>query len=111
MLFPAHIRCGANGPVIQTATQHSHHTASIAAAQLSGIGLEKTGYLLGLIHDCGKFKQEFARYLRRKYPNVQYLDREDDKGLEGLRKAKLSYNPHHLVEKYHATAVEDLNEI
>ena len=63
MLFPAHIRCGANGPVIQTATQHSHHTASIAAAQLSGIGLEKTGYLLGLIHDCGKFKQEFARYL------------------------------------------------
>ena len=63
MLFPAHIRCGANGPVIQTATQHSHHTASIAAAHLSGVGLEKTGYLLGLIHDCGKFKQEFAQYL------------------------------------------------
>lgn len=63
MLFPAHIRCGVNGPVIQTATQHSHNTAAIAAAHLSGIGLEKTGYLLGLIHDCGKFKQEFARYL------------------------------------------------
>ena len=63
MLFPAHIRCGANGPIIQTATQHSYHTASIAAAHLSGVGLEKTGYLLGLLHDCGKFKQEFARYL------------------------------------------------
>ena len=55
--------------------------------------------------------QEFARYLRLKHPDVQYLDREEDMGLEGLRKAKLSYNPHHMAEKYHATLAEDLNEI
>lgn len=42
---------------------------------------------------------EFARYLRLKYPNLRYLNREDDVGLAGLRKAKLSYNPHHMVEK------------
>lgn len=54
--------------------------------------------------------QEFARYLRLKYPEVTFLDREDDMGLEGLRKAKLSYNPHHMVEKFSATLVEDLHD-
>ena len=53
--------------------------------------------------------QEFARYLRLKDSSTAFLDREDDLGLEGLRKAKLSYNPHHLVEKYHATLEEDLH--
>ena len=52
---------------------------------------------------------EFARYLRLKYPDVRFLDREEDMGLEGLRKSKLSYNPHHLVEKYWAYLPEDLN--
>lgn len=52
---------------------------------------------------------EFARYLRLKYPETKFLDREDDMGLEGLRKAKLSYNPSHLVEKHWACLAEDLH--
>ena len=51
---------------------------------------------------------EFARYLRLKYPQVRYLDREDDMGLEGLRRAKLSYNPHHMVEKHWVCLREDI---
>lgn len=50
---------------------------------------------------------EFARYLRAAHPELRFLNREDDLGLDGLRKAKLSYYPHHLVEKCWACLLED----
>lgn len=53
---------------------------------------------------------EFAKYIRNKYPEVEFLNREEDMGLEGLRKAKESYFPHHMVEKAVATLKENSHE-
>lgn len=44
--------------------------------------------------------REFVRYIRKQYPSVLWINREDDMGLDSLRQAKESYRPDHMVEKY-----------
>lgn len=46
--------------------------------------------------------REFARRLLEKYPDLRLLNREEDMGLENLRKAKESYRPSFLLNKYTA---------
>lgn len=54
--------------------------------------------------------QSFAAHLHEKYPALRWLNREDDLGLPGLRKAKLSYCPDHLVVKFWANLLEEDDE-
>ncbi len=50
--------------------------------------------------------REFARFLRHTHPNLHTINREEDMGLEHLRKAKLSYHPAMLLTKYTARWVD-----
>jgi hypothetical protein len=43
---------------------------------------------------------ETAQRVRHQFP---FIDREEDLGVPGLRQAKLSYQPDHFIELYHAT--------
>ena len=42
--------------------------------------------------------QEFSKWVREAYPQVKYIDREEDLGQPGLRKAKMSYGPDILMK-------------
>lgn len=42
----------------------------------------------------------FARHIMENYPEIRFINREDDAGDMGLRMAKESYHPHSILKKY-----------
>ena len=59
-MYPAHIRETGER---QTVREHCRNTAVLAASALRPLGLEKSAYLAGLLHDAGKNKKEYEDYL------------------------------------------------
>jgi hypothetical protein len=39
-------------------------------------------------------------FVRREWAGFRFINREQDNGILGLRRAKTSYHPHHFVKKY-----------
>ena len=66
-IFPAHIRFryGESKQKIQTVSEHCRNTAKYAALFLNSCGLSKSAYLVGLVHDAGKYTERFRDYLIR----------------------------------------------
>ncbi|GHU76843.1 hypothetical protein AGMMS49992_23240 [Clostridia bacterium] len=50
----------------------------------------------------GLFAAINQMFLANAYPDMVWVNREEDMGLEGLRKAKRSYHPMRMIEKYGA---------
>lgn len=47
-----------------------------------------------------KINKEYAALMCSRHPEIQYINREDDSGDEGLRRAKQSYHPVEILNKY-----------
>ena len=58
-MFPAHL----NGESIQSCKDHSIHIANIAMNDIKDVDFGYTAYLAGLLHDSGKFTEEFKKYI------------------------------------------------
>ena len=39
-------------------------------------------------------------FVKRELSSFEYVNREDDLGIDGLRRAKLSYHPYKILKKY-----------
>lgn len=90
MKFIAHINSENR---VQSCEEHSRNVANYAKKCLKDINLEETGYLAGLLHDCGKFTEEFSDYIQK-----------SAKG-ESVRKGEVIHSfagVYYLLNKFHS---------
>lgn len=53
------------------------------------------------LHDVqGAYPTLFNEFIKKEAQGYKYINREDDVGIEGLRKSKLSYHPEYFLEKF-----------
>ena len=50
--------------------------------------------------------REMSRLVMQRYPDIRFINREDDMGFESLKQSKLSYKPEYLLKKYTARWID-----
>lgn len=50
-------------------------------------------------------QREFAAYMHRRYPELELINRENDLGIAGMRRSKLSLYPCEILKKYTAESI------
>lgn len=98
-LFPAHIRITDDSEEVQSVQEHCMNTAQYAADTLKDCNLFHTAYLAGLLHDMGKFKQEFKEYIEKSAHNEPVTPGSVNHTFAGVR---------YILETFHCS--EDLVE-
>lgn len=101
--FWAHIKVDDTGKTIfQTCQDHCDGTARRAQKALSDIGLGNTALISGILHDCGKFTDDFQNYLK-----------DATKG-NGARRGSVNHTfagVRCILEKYHNNSEDVLSMI
>ena len=65
-MYIAHIK---NEFEIQTCKEHSIGTAKIAARRLENINMSNVAFLAGILHDAGKYSNDFLEYIKKAVNN------------------------------------------
>lgn len=63
--FIAHVRQEKHGHEVQAIKEHCKNTAKYCSEAAKALDLEKLGYYVGILHDAGKFSDEFQEYIKR----------------------------------------------
>lgn len=82
---------------VQTCAEHSRSVAALARSHLAACGMGEAGYLAGLLHDCGKFTDEFDTYLTKAVSGESVQKGSVIHTFAGVR---------YLLERFHSHGVE-----
>ncbi len=97
-VFPAHIRKENDDLAIQTVSEHCKGTAAIASDCLRNVNLNKTAYVAGLLHDFGKYTENFKKYIWSAAKGESVVRGSVNHTFAGVK---------YLLDKYHLTENTD----
>ena len=94
MSYPAHINFDGN---VQSCRDHCINVADMASEWLAPLQLQHTGFLAGILHDCGKFTDDFRDYMQKSARGESVTKGSVIHTFSAVR---------FLLEKYHESAPE-----